>query len=59
MRDALEEVMSLSDKLFTPPCVRSWLVLTRFGSIIRELTGSIVSHIGALYKASEAVRLVW
>ncbi|KAF9648246.1 hypothetical protein BDM02DRAFT_3096843 [Thelephora ganbajun] len=41
MKDALDEVMSLSDKL-----------------IIRELVGSIISHIGALYKASEAVALL-
>lgn len=59
MKDALDEVMSLSDKLFTPPRIRSRNTLTRFGRIIRELVDSIVSYIGALYKASEAVRLPW
>lgn len=58
MKDALDEVMSLSDKLFMPPCVWSRSILTRFGRIIRELVDGIVSHIGALYKASEAVSLV-
>lgn len=59
MKDALDEVMSLSDKLFTQPHVRSRNILTRFSRIIRDLVDSIVSHIGALYKASEAVSLVW
>ena len=51
--------MSLSDKLSTPPCLRSRNILTGYSRIIRELVDSIVSHIGALYKASEAVSLVW
>lgn len=59
MKDALDEVMSLSDKLFPPPCIRSLHTLTYFCSIIRDLIGSIVSHIGALYKASEAVSLLY
>lgn len=59
MKDALDEAMSLSDKLFTPPCLRLHNILTGFSRIIRELVDSIVSHIGALYKASEAVSLVW
>jgi len=59
MKDALDEVMSLSDKLSTPLCLRSRNVLTGFSRIIRELVDGIVSHIGALYKASEAVSLVW
>ena len=33
--------------------------LTLFFSVIRELVGRVVSHVGALYKASEAVSLVW
>lgn len=59
MKDALDEVMSLSDRSFPPPCIRSLNILTCFGRIIRELVGSVRSHIGALYKASEAVSLVW
>ena len=59
MKDALDEVMSLSDKLLTPSCVRFSNVLMRFNRIIRELVESIVTHIGALYKASEAVSLIW
>jgi DNA mismatch repair protein MSH4 len=59
MKDALDEVMSLSDRLSPPPRIRSRNILTHLNRIIRELTGSIVSHIGALYKASEAVSLVW
>ena len=59
MKDSLDEVMSLSDKLSKPPCLRPQNILTGFSRIIRELVDSIVSHIGALYKASEAVSLVW
>ena len=59
MKDALDEVMSLSDRFSPPPRIRSRDILTRFDSIIRELVGSITNHIGALYKASEAVSLVW
>ena len=59
MKDALDEVMSLSDKLFRPLCLRSQHILTGFPRIIRELVDSIVGHIGALYKASEAVSPVW
>jgi hypothetical protein len=58
MKDALDEVMSLSDKLFPPPCLLSRNTLTHLCRIIRDLIGSIVSHIGALYKASEAVSLL-
>lgn len=58
MKDALDEVMSLSDRLSLPPCVRHRSSLTLFGRIIRELVGSVRNHIGALYKASEAVSLV-
>lgn len=58
MKDALDEVMSLSDRSFPLPCARCRDILTFFGRIIRELVGSIISHIGALYKASEAVSLV-
>lgn len=59
MKDALDEVMSLSDRLFPLPRVRSQNILTCSGRIIRELVGSVRNHIGALYKASEAVSLVW
>ena len=55
MKDALDEVMSLSDKLSLPSHALSKAILTRFSRIIRELIGSIVGHIGALYKSSEAV----
>ena len=59
MKDALDEVMSLSDRLFLLPCIRSQDILMCSARIIRELVGSIRNHIGALYKASEAVSLVW
>lgn len=59
MKDALDEVMSLSDRLSFLPCFRHRNNLTLFGRIIRELVGGVRSHIGALYKASEAVSLAW
>ena len=59
MKDALDEVMSLSDRLFLLLYIRSQNNLMCSGRIIRELVGSIRDQIGALYKASEAVCLVW
>ena len=58
MKDALDEVMSLSDRLSLLPCFLHRNNLTLFGRIIRELVGGVRNHIGALYKASEAVSLV-
>jgi len=58
MKDALDETLILSDKLSSPFPGWRLEMMIMISRIIKDLITEIVSDIGALYKASEAVRVL-
>ena len=57
MRDSLDEAIMLSDKyVISLLTVRAHAPHTLTSRIIQDLVSEVISDMGALYKASEAVR---
>lgn len=58
MKDALDETLILSDKRVPPVKIDVTMLTVCSARIIQDLVSTIITDIGALYAASEAVALV-